>query len=92
MSKRPDLYTSYRKETSIFPNNTQKFWFLVMLISAILVCFVASDYWLILLTNALLVSIAAWGLNIVSGLAGQINLAHGAVSYTHLTLPTTYEV
>ena len=77
MSNRPDLYTSYREESSIFPNNTQKFWFIVLLISAILVCFVASDYWLILLTNALLVSIAAWGLNIVSGLAGQINLAHG---------------
>ena len=77
MSKRPDLYTSYQKEISIFPNNTQKFWFLVLLVSSIFVCFISSDYWIILLTNALLVSIAAWGLNIVSGLAGQINLAHG---------------
>ena len=77
MSKRPDLFTSYQKEISIFPNNTQKFWFITLLIASIYVCFVASDYWLILLTNALLVSIAAWGLNIVSGLAGQINLAHG---------------
>ena len=77
MSKRPDLFTSYQKEISIFPNNTQKFWFITLLIASIYVCFIASDYWLILLTNALLVSIAAWGLNIVSGLAGQINLAHG---------------
>ena len=77
MSKRPDLFTSYQKEISIFPNNTQKFWFITLLIASIYVCFISSDYWLILLTNALLVSIAAWGLNIVSGLAGQINLAHG---------------
>ena len=77
MSKRPDLFTSYQKEISIFPNNTQKFWFVTLLLSSIYICFIASDYWIILITNALLVSIAAWGLNIVSGLAGQINLAHG---------------
>ena len=82
MSKRPDLFTSYQKEISIFPNNTQKFWFVTLLITSIYVCFIASDYWIILITNALLVSIAAWGLNIVSGLAGQINLDSGDFKFT----------
>ena len=31
-----------------------------------------------LITTALLTAVAAWGLNIVSGFAGQISLAHGA--------------
>ena len=30
-----------------------------------------------LITTALLTAVAAWGLNIVSGFAGQISLAHG---------------
>ncbi len=77
MSKRPDLFTDYSKEVSIFRNNFQRFWFLILIGISIFICFISSDYWLILITNALLVSIAAWGLNIVSGLAGQINLAHG---------------
>ena len=39
--------------------------------------FLATDYWLLLITTSCLIAIASWGLNIVSGLAGQINLAHG---------------
>ena len=32
---------------------------------------------MLLVTTSLLIAIASWGLNIVSGMAGQINLAHG---------------
>ena len=77
MRGRPSLYTDYRKESAIFSNLTQKFWFAVLIAFAISLVFVASDYWILLLTTAFLISVAAWGLNIVSGFAGQISLAHG---------------
>ena len=78
MKSRPNLYTSYAKETAIFSNNIQKFWFSVLLILSISLCFVASDYWMLLISRSLAFSIGAWGINIVSGLAGQITLAHGS--------------
>ena len=77
MRGRPNLYTDYSKESAIFSNNTQKVWFVIVVISAIVFSFFASDYWLLLLTTAFLIAVASWGLNIVSGFAGQINLAHG---------------
>ena len=77
MRGRPSLYTDYRKESAIFSNLTQKFWFAVLITFAFSLVFVASDYWILLLTTAFLISVAAWGLNIVSGFAGQISLAHG---------------
>ena len=77
MIGRPNLYTDYSKESAIFSNNTQKVWFFIVVISAIVFCFFANDYWLLLLTTAFLIAVASWGLNIVSGFAGQINLAHG---------------
>ena len=77
MRGRPNLYTDYNKESAIFSNNTQKSWFLIMVAFSFSLCFIASEYWIYLLTSSFLMSIAAWGLNIVSGFAGQINLAHG---------------
>ena len=77
MRGRPSLYTNYSKESAIFANNTQKFWFMIVVVFAVSLCFLASEYWVLLLTTSFLISVACWGLNIVSGLAGQINLAHG---------------
>ena len=77
MIGRPNLYTDYSKESAIFSNNTQKFWFLVLILFSFSISVFANDYWILLLTTALLIAIASWGLNIVSGLAGQISLAHG---------------
>ena len=77
MRGRPGLYTNYSKESAIFANNTQKFWFIIVVFFAVSLCFLASEYWVLLLTTSFLISVACWGLNIVSGLAGQINLAHG---------------
>ena len=77
MSKRPDLYTSYKTETSIFPTPFQKFWFALLVIFSFAIPFVLSNYWILLITTSLLIAIASWGLNIVSGYAGQVNLGHG---------------
>ena len=78
MKGRAKLYTDYRKETAILNTTTQKVWALIGLSALIISSFYLSQYWIFLVTTALLTSIAAWGLNIVSGLAGQISLAHGA--------------
>ena len=77
MSKRPDLYTSYKSETAIFPTAVQRFWFLVLVLFSLSIPFIFSNYWLLLITTSLLIAIASWGLNIVSGYAGQVNLGHG---------------
>ena len=77
MSKRPDLYTSYKTETSIFPTPFQKFWFALLVIFSFAIPFILSNYWILLITTSLLIAIASWGLNIVSGYAGQVNLGHG---------------
>ena len=77
MRGRPNLFIDYKKESAIFPNLTQKFWFFLLAVFAFSLVLVASDYWILLLTTAFLISIASWGLNIVSGFAGQISLAHG---------------
>ena len=54
MRGRPNLYTDYSKESAIFSNNTQKVWFTFVIVFAISMCFLASEYWLLLLTTALL--------------------------------------
>ena len=77
MRGRPSLYTDYNKETAIFSNLTQKLWFFILLVFAFGLVLIASDYWILLLTTSFLISVAAWGLNIISGFAGQISLAHG---------------
>ena len=78
MKGRPNLYTAYRKEIAILNTTTQKVWALIGLTLLIISSFFFSQYWMYLITTALLTSVAAWGLNIVSGFAGQISLAHGA--------------
>ena len=39
MRGRPNLYTDYSKESAIFSNNTQKVWFFIVVISAIVFVF-----------------------------------------------------
>ena len=77
MSKRPDLYTDYKTESSIFSTPFQKFWFSLLIIFSFAIPFILSNYWILLITTSLLIAIASWGLNIVSGYAGQVNLGHG---------------
>ncbi|MDA2970039.1 MAG: branched-chain amino acid ABC transporter permease [Actinomycetota bacterium] len=77
MRGRPNLYINYKKETAILSTNTQKIWFVFMIVFSIAMVFIATDYWILLLTTAFLIAVASWGLNIVSGFAGQISLAHG---------------
>jgi branched-chain amino acid transport system permease protein len=77
MKRRPDLFISYKEETSILKNNTQRIFAFFITIFLLILGYMADDYWILLLTASIFLTIATWGLNIVSGMAGQISLAHG---------------
>ena len=72
MRGRPDLYTRYRDEMAMLKNPTQKFFALLLILGLLILGYIADDYWILLLTAAVFITVAAWGLNIVSGMAGQI--------------------
>ncbi len=92
MRGRPNLYVSYEQEQSLLPTWTQRlvltaFVFLLAYIplgGAIQIGettlqplgFLASGDWLRILTTVGIYAVAALGLNILTGLAGQVSLGH----------------
>lgn len=86
---RPNLHTSYQQETSIFPTWTQKtlaglFVALMVLLPFNLpiinqlpiIRFIGDPDWIRLTTQAVIFAIAALGLNLLTGVAGQVSLGH----------------
>lgn len=86
---RPRLYTSYQAEMSILPTWTQRIALGVLLLVAVLlpfdlpvinqipiVRFLGDPEWIRLLTQAVIFGIAALGINLLSGVAGQVSLGH----------------
>ncbi len=71
---------SYREDMAIFPIPLDRWGVIVILGMAFLVVpFLASDYWLgSLLIPFLVFSLAALGLNFLTGYAGQISIGHAA--------------
>ncbi|HEY5875171.1 MAG TPA: branched-chain amino acid ABC transporter permease, partial [Ilumatobacteraceae bacterium] len=103
MRGRPQLHTSYASETSMLPTWTQRIAALLLLAAAILlpfdlpvinqvplVRFLGDADWLRLLTQAVIFAVAALGLNLLSGVAGQVSLGHaffmGAGAYAAVVL------
>lgn len=89
MFRRPNLYTSYEQEAEMLPTWTQKISmgiFIVVLflmpfdlpiISQIpMVRFLGDEEWLRIVSRVLVIAIAALGLNLLSGVAGQVSLGH----------------
>ena len=89
MLGRPDLRTSYHQEAQLLPTWTQKIVFAVFLCTLFLlpfdlpvishlpvVRFLGDSDWLRPMSLVLVFSIAAVGLNILSGVAGQVSLGH----------------
>lgn len=89
MLRRPNLYTSYRSETSLLPTWTQRA--MMALLAALMVLlpfhlpiinqipvvrFIGDSDWLRILTEAVVFAIAALGLNLLTGVAGQVSLGH----------------
>jgi len=86
---RPNLYTSYRAETSIFPTWTQRVMLLLLIAAAVLlpfhlpiinqlpiIRFLGDSDWIRLTTQAVIFAVAALGLNLLTGVAGQVSLGH----------------
>ena len=83
MRLRPGLITDYRSDAGIFKSVTQRIWFGVLLVLAVYLggggtlgpIRLSSDI-MTLLVYAMFASIGALGLNIVTGMAGQVSLGH----------------
>ncbi len=84
MRGRPLLYTSYPQETRLFPTTTKRVAMVLFLIVLFLlplkllplVGFLGDSDWMILIDRALIFAIAALGLNLLTGVAGQVSLGH----------------
>jgi branched-chain amino acid transport system permease protein len=84
MRGRPSLYTRYEAEMGLFPSMTKKismglFGLIVVLapLSALpFVGYLGDGSWLILINKALIFAVAALGLNLLTGVAGQVSLGH----------------
>src|SRR4029453_2238709 len=73
-----DFRTTYAEDTTIFPTTTSRH---LGILGIVLICFaphVFSEYWLSILIQIGIFSIAALGLNILVGFTGQISIGHAA--------------
>ena len=89
MLGRPRLYTAYRQEAQMLPTWTQKAVFAVFIAVLFLmpfdlpvishipvVRFLGDSDWLLIVARMLVFAIAALGLNLLSGIGGQVSLGH----------------
>jgi len=84
MRGRPNLYTSYRSEMSLLPTTTKRVSMVLLLIiltllplaALPLLGFLGDSSWLVIVNRALVFAIGALGLNLLTGVAGQVSLGH----------------
>jgi branched-chain amino acid transport system permease protein len=84
MRGRPLLYTSYEADSAVLPSVSKKVAMAVLLVVAFTLPlqlipglkWLGSNPWLVVLGQALIFAIGALGLNILTGLAGQVSLGH----------------
>lgn len=84
MRGRPYLFTSYEAEQQLFPSTTKRVALAALAVLAILLPLnglVLFDYlgdsdWLVIINRALVFIVAALGLNLLTGVAGQVSLGH----------------
>ncbi len=106
MRGRPNLYVSYESEQSLLPTWTQRVIVAVFFLLLVLIPlqggveigdrlyqpfgFLSDNLWLKTLSQVAIFAIGALGLNILTGLAGQVSLGHaffmGIGAYTAATL------
>lgn len=99
MFLRPNLYTSYEDETQILPTFTKKVMAVLGIATLFLmpfdlpvinqlplIRFLGDNSWLRVMSEVMVIAIAALGLNILTGMAGQVSLGHaffmGVGAYT----------
>ena len=89
MFRRPNLYTAYRQELRMLPTWTQRvaFWLFIAVLFLMpfdlpvinhipVVRFLGDGEWLRPMALVMVLAIAALGLNLLSGVAGQVSLGH----------------
>jgi branched-chain amino acid transport system permease protein len=90
MRGRPRLFTSYEQDSALFNSPAKKTSILLLLAGSILLPFQVSNAIVLLFATALVASIGAIGLNLVTGYAGQVSLGHafffGLGAYTAAVL------
>lgn len=73
---RPLLYRSYSQDMALFNTRPKRIWVAVIIVLAFLLPFLVLDPTLEVLAIGFAFGIGALGLNIVTGLAGQVSLGH----------------
>ena len=73
-----DFRTSYAADTTIFPTTTSRNFAIIGVLLLCLVPQFLGGYWLSILIQIGIFSIAALGLNILVGFTGQISIGHAA--------------
>ena len=87
-----DFKASYVADEAVFKTPTVRFWMGILLVALLIFPFVAGNYWLYMANLVGVAIVAAVGLNILTGFAGQISLGHAAFvgigAYTAAILTT----
>ena len=87
-----DFKDSYVSDEAVFKTPTVRFWVGVLFAFLLIFPFVTSNYWLYMANLVGVAIVAAVGLNILTGFAGQISLGHAAFvgigAYTAAILTT----
>ncbi len=103
MFLRPNLYTSYEAEAQVLPTYTKKVIAALAIMALFLmpfdlpiinqirpINFLGDPNWIRFMTEAMIIAVAALGLNILTGMAGQVSLGHaffmGVGAYTSAVL------
>lgn len=86
LSGRPQLYRSYAQELALFNTRPKRIWVGIIVLTAFALSQMLTDNHLNTLALAYAFAIGALGLNIITGLAGQVSLGHafflGVGAYT----------
>ena len=72
----PGLKTSYGKQLTIYPSRFGRVWIGILIVGAAIAPFALTDFWVSILNFAAIFSIAAIGLNLLTGFTGQVSLGH----------------
>jgi branched-chain amino acid transport system permease protein len=70
------LKTSYGKQLTIYQSRFGRVWLAVLIVGVAAAPFVLTDFWVSILNFAAVFSIAAIGLNLLTGFTGQVSLGH----------------
>jgi len=72
------LVTSYQEDLKLFPDMWHRLGIVVFILLGMFFPLIANDYWLGIANNALIAVVAAVGMMILTGFAGQVSMGHAA--------------